>query len=364
MKQAEIHLAVFVSSHGYGHAARISAVMKALLDWHPNLVFEVFSEVPYWFFLDSLPPDAFNYYPTKTDVGMAQKSPLREDIPRTLEQLKHFIPYDEKALSGLAVRLNKMNCRLVLCDIAPLGIAVAKKASLPSILVENFTWDWIYEGYPAYQRDFTPFIVYLRTIFESADHHIQAQPVCHIRETALRVNPISRPAKQDRLNTRQKLGLPEDGRIILVTLGGIPTLHHYMEDLKTYRDIFFILPIDVPAMKRQDNCVILPHHSDFYHPDLVAASDAVIGKVGYSTLAEVYHAGIPFAFIARDQFRESLALTAFAREHMPGICIHQEEFEKGTWVSKIADLAPMEKISRNEENGSLQAARIIHDLLI
>lgn len=364
MKQAEIHLAVFISSHGYGHAARISAVMTALLEIHPNLVFEVFTEVPYWFLTDSLPPAAFNYYPTRTDIGMAQKSPLREDIPRTLEKLKHFIPFEEKSLSGLVARLNKMDCRLVLCDIAPLGIAVARKASLPSVLVENFTWDWIYEGYPAYRRDFTPFITYLRTIFESADHHIQAQPVCHNRETALRVNPISRPPQQDRPTTRKKLGLPEDARVVLVTLGGIPTLHHYMQDLKKYRDIFFILPIDVPAMKREDNCLILPHHSDFYHPDLVAASDAVIGKLGYSTLAEVFHAGIPFGFIARDQFRESLALAEFAREHMPGIGIHQKEFEAGTWVGKIADLASIERIPREEENGAGQAARIIHDILI
>jgi hypothetical protein len=33
----------------------------------------------------------------------------------------------------------------------------------------------------------------------------------------------------------------------------------------------------------KQNLVLLPHHSGFYHPDLVNASDAVIGKVGYST---------------------------------------------------------------------------------
>ena len=30
-----------------------------------------------------------------------------------------------------------------------------------------------------------------------------------------------------------------------------------------------------------------------FHPDLVNASDAVIGKAGYNTLAEVFYAGTP-----------------------------------------------------------------------
>lgn len=28
-----------------------------------------------------------------------------------------------------------------------MGIVVAQKARVPSVLIENFTWDWVYENY-------------------------------------------------------------------------------------------------------------------------------------------------------------------------------------------------------------------------
>ena len=40
-------------------------------------------------------------------------------------------------------------------------------------------------------------------------------------------------------------------------------------------------------MRVEKNLILLPHHSVFFHPDLVNASDAVVGKLGYSTLAAV-----------------------------------------------------------------------------
>jgi len=34
---------------------------------------------------------------------------------------------------------------LSICEIAPMGILVAKETRVPAILVDNFTWDWIYQ---------------------------------------------------------------------------------------------------------------------------------------------------------------------------------------------------------------------------
>ena len=47
-------VAFFVSSHGFGHAARASAVAEALLAIRPQTSFAFYSEAPAWFFEDSL----------------------------------------------------------------------------------------------------------------------------------------------------------------------------------------------------------------------------------------------------------------------------------------------------------------------
>jgi predicted glycosyltransferase len=49
------HLAYFVSAHGYGHATRASAVMRALKARRPNLTIHVFTQAPEWIFTESVP---------------------------------------------------------------------------------------------------------------------------------------------------------------------------------------------------------------------------------------------------------------------------------------------------------------------
>lgn len=85
-------IAYFISPHGLGHAARAAAVMDALCDLEPDIAFEIFTLVPEGFFIDSL-PGVFQYHPVLTDVGLVQKTPLKADLPATLNRLNQFLPF-------------------------------------------------------------------------------------------------------------------------------------------------------------------------------------------------------------------------------------------------------------------------------
>jgi len=65
---------------------------------------------------------------------------------------------------------------MVICDIAPMGIRVARAAGVPSVLIESFTWDWIYRGYAV--QGLNQFETYLQSIFAEATYRIQTQPIC------------------------------------------------------------------------------------------------------------------------------------------------------------------------------------------
>ena len=118
-----------------------------------------------------------------------------------------------------------------------------------------------------------------------------------------------------------------------------------------------------PLMKMVDNLIILPHRSDYYHPDLVNAADAVIGKVGYSTLSEIYHGGVPFGYVVRSNFRESETMAEFIQKQMPGIELSESEFNTGSWTAKLTDLLDLAPVKRASANGSQQISRFIEDLL-
>lgn len=365
LKNPAPSIACFVTSHGFGHAARTSAVLLALRQRQPEIQIELFTETPAWFFKQTL-GDSINYHPLVNDVGIVQSSPLDENLSATVTRLEQFLPFNPQQLQTLADELNALNCQFTLCDISPLGLAVSNLANIPSVLLENFTWDWIYNGYLCSEPRFAPFAQSLKTIYASSKYHIQTQPLCSPAEKAdIIANPISRPPQNNRQITRSKLRIPIDAPAILVTMGGIPPDMVFLPELQKHKDIYFIIPGASETYTWQDNLILVPHHSDHYHPDLVNAMDAVLGKAGYSTIAETFYAGIPFAFISRLNFREAPALTEFILAKMPGFEIPENEFSTMKWGQRIPELLTIPKIPHNQPNGADQVADFLsHKFLI
>jgi UDP-N-acetylglucosamine:LPS N-acetylglucosamine transferase len=356
------NVAFFVSPHGFGHAARASAVMESLSDLDSNYGFEIFTLTPQWFFENST-SISYNYHAVLTDIGLVQKTPLKEDLKATIKKLSEYLPFSQKVITRLADSVKKAGCMAVVCDISPLGIAVARKAGIPSILVENFTWDWIYKGYLTVDQSLSAYIEYLKRFFQSSDVHIQAHPICRPYDHTLKTNPISRRFRSNVASTRKALGIPKESKVVLITMGGIPSRHTFVAKLKSYTEAHFIMMQDVPCTQKHQNVIILPHHSRFYHPDLVQASDGVIGKLGYSTLAEIYHAGTPFGYIRRSGFRESDVFADFVIQNMQAIEITSAEFDEAKWLLKLGDLLTLPRVSCDRQNGAGQAAGIIHETL-
>jgi hypothetical protein len=369
LEAAENRIAYFITPHGYGHAARASAVMAAIQAVDPALRFEIFTQVPRWFFRDSF-LGSFGYHPLLTDIGLAQKTSLAEDLPETLSRLDAFLPFHAPQIQDIAGQINRLRCQLVMCDIAPMGIAVAREAGIPSVLIENFTWDWIYEGYAEDAPDLRRHIAYLAELFGTADYHVQTGPVCQPRQANLTTAPVSRKARASRHHIRQQLGIPDQAKLVMLTMGGIPWRYAFLEQLTSQTGVYFLIPgADNGTPVRHDspagNCgfILLPHHSDYFHPDLVNAADAVIGKAGYSTVAEVYNAGVPIGYIGRANFRETRSLVAFIQQQMNGLPITETQFENGQWLSSLADILELPRIQRRGPFGADEIAGFICELL-
>jgi len=355
-------IAYFISPHGYGHAARASAVMEAVHEIDSTVSFEIFTRVPRWFFENSI-SGKFGYHRLLTDIGLVQKSPLDADISETIRRLDQFLPLDRTLIKNLVPLIKGMKCRLILCDIAPMGIKVAEESGIPSVLIENFTWDWIYEGYVSVDERIKKHIQYLKRLFNAAVFRVQTEPVCLPRSADLTVNPVSRRARTPVTEIREELDIPEDGKMVIITMGGIPQQYAFLKHLSIMRDIHFIVPGAVQQMETYGNLVLLPHRSQFFHPDLVNASDGIIGKVGYSTLAEVYYTGLPFGYIPRKKFRESRVLVSFIEKQMRGIPILENEFNDGDWLSNLPDLLTMPRELPQCQHGSKQLANFISSLI-
>jgi hypothetical protein len=351
-------VAFFVTAHGLGHAARAVAIMAALREAAPRLRIDVFTTVPTSFFRESVPEGLFTHTLT-TDVGLVQDSPLHADLDRTLEGLDHFLPFAPQLVEQTANHIRKLGSRLIVCDIAPLGIAVARHLGRPSVLVENFTWDWIYEGYAAETPALVPHIDYLRTWFHRADYHIQTQPVSVPTHADLTVPPVCRKLLTDPVKIREQLALPDGVRAVLVTMGGIPDPCQFAHKLADFAPVHFVIPIGDSPPEPPPNVRFLIHGGGFHHPDVVNACDAVVAKLGYSTLAEVWHSGVPLAYIKRPGFREGDVLEQFVIPNMEHVAVADSEFASGVWLERLPELLGLPRVDRISDNGADPAAAFL-----
>ncbi len=357
-------LAYFISPHGFGHAARSCAVMEAIHGEDPSIRFEIIHHGSGMVFprlagrAFRLPCLPGGYWPgpeRSADRGYPRHAPAAWRIScRSIR----------KPSMTWQPSVRQLGCQRVVCDIAPLGIAVARQAGIPSILVENFTWDWIYSAYLQEEPGLSRPIALLAELFRAVDCHIQTEPVCRASpRAALTAPPASRQPKSDPAVTRAALGIPPGDQVVLITMGGIPADPPFLDRLYRQDGVQFVIPVKVPSIQVRKNCILLPHHSHFYHPDLMQASDAVVGKTGYSTLAEAYQSGVPFGYLSRPRFPESGVLAEYVQRHMQGFEIPPADLESGDWLGRLPELLSLPRAARSPaENGAVQIAQAILDI--
>jgi hypothetical protein len=355
--------AFFVTPHGLGHASRAIAVAESLARRLPPCDFEFFTTIPKHHIAASV--ENFHYQTLNCDVGMVQIDALRADLPKTLQRLNSFLPFDSNEVQRLVAYLERRRCIAVISDISPLGLEVARAAALPSVLIENFTWDWIYRSYALDHPQMGKHAAYLSSIFACADLHLQCQPICQIMPDGVRTSPVSRRFQKDPATVRNQLGLSPATKMVFISMGGIP---HSLPDLdmlaKNYGDITFVIAGHCPTRVTPSNIRLLPINAPLFHPDLVRSANVVIGKVGYSTIAEVYQAGVPFGYFSRLENPEMGPLLFFLEEKIQGVHFTNNDYQTSAWLDHLEALLSMPRIDRSREpNGADQCADSIAQLV-
>ena len=205
--------------------------METLSESDPGVRFEIVTSVPSWFFQDSVSAP-YAYHRVITDIGHVQKNAFQADHEDTLRALNDFFPLEPSLIEHLAETIRALKCDLIVCDIAPMGILIAKEAQIPSILVENFTWDWIYQQYTVSNEHIKRHIDYLQPIFNAVDYHIQTEPICCHHLADLTTAPVSRKIKSTGAEIRQRLGLPGNVKMVLITNASMFHRPHVQEGLR------------------------------------------------------------------------------------------------------------------------------------
>jgi hypothetical protein len=289
--------------------------MESLLSLRPDLQLTIITGIPESFFLDALPGRKFTFLPVTCDVGLVQRSPFEADLPETLRRLEQLYPVTDAWRKELSNRLpDKPD--LVVADTSPAGLDFAAAQQIPSVLIENMTWAWLYDIYKGRFPEIEPFITYFAGLDRTAAQRLQTIPFCEITENGIPIPPVARRPRTDAESIRKMLGLRASERMILMTFGGVDIQENSLPTVPVLENTVWIICGGVSQERRIGNMVQLPHHSRFYMPDLVQAADLVIGKLGYSTTAEAAVLGKPFLYFTREDFRETNCLMRWTEHHL------------------------------------------------
>lgn len=361
-----VHIAVFISDHGFGHGTRTCAVLSEILKL-VDCEITIFSRLPEWFFKQNLGQTTrFNHYECKVDVGLTQKGPFIHDLGETVKSLNNFLEFNGSEYVKIEKILNEVSYDAIISDISPLGIHFANKINIPSILVENFTWDWIYEGYRNDNPSITSIIATMTKIYKEVDLRIQATPFCEPIKTGISVPPISRSLREKPDAVRKRLGIPLSSTLVLMTTGGISNETCDTKKLDAYKNFIFIRSSNGHRLNHKNNIISLPLGFDVHYPDLVNASDLVVGKVGYGTLAECWFTKTPLLGCFREGFRESCMLKKYAKKNLYFHDLTVDDFEDMNWINRAVDISTNNEDikSKSRISGANQAAKSITEFIV
>ena len=342
-------VAFYISGHGFGHASRSVAVANAVASTGRAVIR---SAAPEWLLKRNI-SERVEVWPVETDTGVAQIDSLRLDATETIRRAEAFMATFDARVAEEVRFLRAHDAKAVVADIPPLGIAAARAAGLPAFALGNFTWDWIYDGYPG------------GAAIAQRIGEIYSQTTLALRlpmwggfETMPRVRDIPFVARRSSWRTDEssiqnlrwwKFGIPPGARAVLVSFGGYGLTGARKPIVPGYH-ILWPGDIDERAM----------YESRLSYQDLVRAVDVVVTKPGYGIISECIANDTAILYTSRGDFREYPVLVEAMPKYVRCAFIDHADLFSGHWAPHLdrllAQPAPPE---RPAINGAAVAAEII-----
>jgi len=293
-------LRYYITGHGLGHASRSCQVLQALSTRHPTIRLEVVTAAPDWFLAANLPPTTPVYRRT-LDVGVCQGDSLEMHLPATVEACRQLHAAAPALLAAESEELRRSGVDLVVTDVAALPCTAAALAGIPAVILSNFTWDWIYEGFLDEEPEFAKVIAWQRDCYRQARLGLRLPfpgplPVAEVIDLPL----VTRRSHRPKAEIRRQLGINEGERLALLSFGGFGLEEATLE--KATAMAGWVLLAEDPLVAINQKLRPLP--PGVAYPDLVNAADVVVTKPGYGIVAECLTHQTAVLYTPRGNFRE------------------------------------------------------------
>lgn len=327
-------VAFYVSGHGYGHATRAALLLERVNAALPVEPF-VRCSAPARFFARAGATLSAGF----EEPSLLQQGGLDVDWDASLRGHLAFLEKRAEAVAAESEWLRSVAPALVLTDAPSLACEAASKARVPCRVVSNFTWDWVLGERAKEDPRWVPVAGRMADAYALAAGAWRLPGSAGFATVPSVSDPglLARRSPASRSEARAALGVPEDGRpLVLVSFGGFGSALPRLDDpaLEAFRFAGFG---SAPAGLKAPWHWLDPHPA-LPHAESVAACDALIGKPGYGTFSEAAAHGCRVLAVRRRDYPESEVLWRWLSGVSTCAELPRADFESGRWAPHLSAL--------------------------
>ncbi|KAG4963079.1 hypothetical protein JHK82_039758 [Glycine max] len=352
--------AYYVTGHGFGHATRVTEVVRHLIlaghDVH------VVTGAPDFVFTSEIQSPRLIIRKVLLDCGAVQADALTVDRLASLEKYSETaVKPRAQILAQETEWLNSVKADLVISDVVPVACRAAADAGIRSVCVTNFSWDFIYAEYVMAAGLHHRSIVWqIAEDYSHCEFLIRLPGYCpmpafrDVIDVPLVVRRLHKSAKE----VKKELGVTDDVKLVILNFGGQPS------ELKLKEE--FLPPGWLCLVCGASETADLPSNfvklaKDAYTPDIIAASDCMLGKIGYGTVSEALAYKCPFVFVRRDYFNEEPFLRNMLEFYQGGVEMIRRDLLTGHWRPYLERAISLKPCYEAGINGGEVAAHILQE---
>ncbi|PUZ59232.1 hypothetical protein GQ55_4G024000 [Panicum hallii var. hallii] len=355
--------AFYLTGHGFGHATRAIEVVRHLVAAGHEV--HVATAVPEFVFTAEVRSPRLRIRRVLLDCGAVQADALTVDPLATLEKYREaaVVPR-ESILRAESEWLSSIKADLVVSDVVPVVCRVAADMGVRSVCIGNFSWDFIYAEYimeAGYHHR--------STVWQISEDYAHCDILLRLPgygpmpafRNVIDVPLIVRGLRKSRSEVRKELGLEENAKVLVFNFGGQPAGWKLKQEWLPDGWICLVCGAsdsqDVPP-----NFIKLA--KDAYTPDVIAASDCMLGKIGYGAASEVLAYKLPLVFVRRDYFNEEPFLRNLLEHYQNSIEMIRSDFLAGHWKPYLLRALTLRPCYNGPTNGGEVVAQILEDIAI
>lgn len=316
-----MYIVLYISSHGFGHMTRCLGIMENILKTSDYSLYIVCDKKQNDFariYLEEY-KDRIIYKDLVTDIGLVnKKNSLEVDKVSLQQELIKFISSWENIVNDECDFLKNLNIKCIVSDISPIGTLVGNKLQLPVVLITNFTWVEQYEYIGIEQSIIDKY----RQAYSYITKFIKYDLCSPINSVNCKdINEVGFVCRNIDFNKIEKIK-GQYRKSIMITCGKSANLNNI--NIKNFKGtIFTTSGIEITC---EDECNVVNLPIDTLDTqNYIAASDIVITKAGWGTIAEGIIGHTNLVLIERPSAKEDSFNIEELKKRNLAISINEED---------------------------------------